>query len=715
VSLVAPGGIWLDEVPASVEWIDPRGDVTHVNAGAYVSGGTSWAHPKTSFRLVFRSEYGAGRLHADLYGAGATGMSPADTHDALSLRSGNHDTVFYLGARGQHLRNLWMDETQLEMGHIVPHGRFVHLFLNGAYHGMYHLRERFNAAFMAEYLGGSEEDYEALTGGSAFDGSGAAWAQAVAARGDYETFQQWVHVPQFLDYMVLNYYAGNAWDWYSYHNWQAAGPAQSGRGGFRFHSSDSDICLVYDWNVNILYLGGPSDVFSGLLAEGHPDFRAALNDAIHRNLAGPLSAAAAAARYERLAAQAELPLAAESARWGQGWWDRDEEWVAERDALLDGWFPQRTDELLRQFRDAGWYTLGAPSLDLPAGDVSPGTQVTVRVPDGSTAQLYVRTDGGDPRLPGGAVAAEALGPDEARLVTVERSTTVMARLRVGDTWGPLTEALYRVEEPSPVVLNEWNAVDTGGWLGDDTSDASDEVLGRIDGNGGDWIELLVVQDVDLRGWSVELDDRARVPTTLRFTDDPLLARVRAGTLITVAEDLPEDASYDPDRGDWRFHLRAGPAGAGRYVSSTAFDVSARDLTVVLRDSDGAVRFGPAGEPASGGVSSGETGALLQTPSGPLIDRAAVYGGTERSTFGAPNRWSSGEQDLRALRGETGLVRDVDPPAAEPPSAEETHGACGCRAAPASMPLAALLIGLGVVHARLRRPIRSAQASVRRWP
>jgi hypothetical protein len=683
VSLVAPGGIWLDEVPVSVEWIDPDGDVTQVNAGAYVSGGTSWAYPKTSFRLLFRDDYGAGRLDAHLYGDEASGVAPAESHDALTLRSGNHDTVFYLGARGQHLRNLWMDETQLEMGHVVPHGRFVHVFLNGAYHGAYHLRERFNAAFLAEYLGGSEDDYEALTGGSAFDGSGAAWAQVVAARSDFPTFQRWVHVPHFLDYMVLNYYAGNAWDWYSNHNWQAAGPTQPDLGGFRFHSSDSDICLMYDWTVNILYLGGPSDVFAGLLAEGHPDFRVALADAIHRNLRGPLSAEEAGARYARLAALAEGPMAAESARWGQGWWDRDDEWVTERNALLRGWFPYRTDELLRQFREAGWYPLDAPILDTAAGVVPRGTTVTVRVPDDSDTELYTRADGGDPRLPGGAVAAEAVGPDTARVLTVNRSTTVKARLKQGDVWGPLAEALYEVDDASPVVLNEWNAVDPEAWLGGDASDGADEVLGRVAGNGGDWLELLVVQDVDLRGWSLEIQDRAAVAATLRFTDDPLLSVVRAGTLITVAEDLPEDPAYDPEAGDWRFHLRAGARGSGRYVTAAPFDVSSRDLSVVLRDADGAVRYGPVGEPRAGGVSSRETGALRQTPTDALRRWSADYGGTDVSTFGLPNRWEGGAQDLSALRGQTGLARDVDDPVSAAPDdvAGPPAAGCGCAAAP----------------------------------
>lgn len=659
ISLVTPG-MQLTEVPISMEWMDPEGTNVQANCGAYISGGTSWQYAKTSFRLLFRSEYGPGHLELDIYGDDATGIDPADEHDVLSLRSGNHDTVFYLGTRGQHLRNLFMDESQLEMGHIAPHGRFVHVYLDGAYHGIYHLRERFNAAFLSQYLGGSEDDYEAVTAGNVFDGSGAAWASVVAARSDFDTFREWVNVEDWLDYMMLNYYAGNAWDWYSWHNWQAAGPTEPGLGGFRFHSSDSDIVLYYGWDVNILSLGGPSDLFLYLAAEGHPDFRVAVADAIYRNLKGPLSAEAAGGRYTRIAGYAEDAVVAESARWGYGWWDRDGDWAVERDYLLNSWFPYRTDELWRQVRAAGWYPVEAPEVDTEAGVVAAGTVVTVSAPDASAAELWVAFTG-DPRESGGAVSADAFGPDGARAVSVDHSTRVYARLRDGDTWGPIVERFYEVDEASPIVLNEWNAVADDHWLGGELGDGADAALGRRAGNGGDWIELLVTEDLDLRGWTLEMTSRT-TETTLTLTHDPVFTEVRAGTILTIAEDLPEDAAYDPDGGDWRFHLRAGADGSGRYVSATPFDVTSRDWQLTLVDPDGRVRFGPAGEGVSprDGLSSDEVGVLTTTPDTDTRRDTGKYDSATSSTFGAPNVWVDGAQDLDRMRGYTGGVVDVDP-------------------------------------------------------
>jgi len=677
LSLVSEAPITTSEQAISFEWIDPEGESLQVSCGARDVGGHSLSYEKNNIRLYFRSAYGPGRLELDLYEDFATGVPPADQHDAITLRSGSHDSVFYLGAQGQYLRNRWMDESQLEMGHIVPHGRYGHLYLNGVYNGLYHVRERFNAAMLAEYLGGDEEDYETINSGTAVDGSGAAWAQVQALSSDYEAVGDWLNVENLLDYMILNYYAANAWDWYSWHNWMSAGPIEPGRGGFIFHSSDSDICLVYDWTTNILYETGPSDVFAHLLAEGHPDFLMLLADRLHAHLDGDgvLGAEAAADRYERLSLQIEEAVVAESARWGGGWWQRDEEWDTERERLLLDWFPYRTNELRAQVRDAGWLWPANVSLDVPEGLVEPGSVGTASVPEGLEAQLWVRLDGGDPRLPGGAVAPEALGPDSPQGLVFDHSTTVQARVRSGELWGPLEQAFVEVDEDPPVVLNEWNAVAPGRLL-----ERGDDALGELDGNGGDWLELLVIEGgTDLRGWRLEMQDRSGPVGELVFTDDERLAELRAGTLITVAEDLPEDAAYDPASGDWRFHLRAGAQGTGRYVSAEPFEVSHREWQLTIRDRDGLVRFGPVGEgiSPSSGINGSEVGLLAADPGPGLRRTSSDYVDADESTFGAPNRLDDWEQDLWGLRGEAPVRQDSGADTGTDDTGGLGGGGCGC--------------------------------------
>ena len=121
-------------------------------------------------------------------------------------------------------------------------------------------------------------------------------------------------------------------------------------------------------------------------------------------------------------------------------------------------------------------------------------------------------------------------------------------------------------EAAPLFVNEYNGVRDDRYLngGDDLEDddgeqASDVFLGRIVGNGGDWFELVVTAEVlDVRGWQILIDDDGgSTLATLTFSQDPLLATLEAGTIVTIAEDLLEDASYDPDAGDWGIQLTAG--------------------------------------------------------------------------------------------------------------------------------------------------------------
>ena len=252
LSLVLQSGVSATEQQGSFEWIDPTGDVTQVDCGVREVGGTATAYAKDTLRLNFRSRYGASRLDADLYGGDYTGVAPTDSFDSLTLRSGSHDSVFYLGQKGQYLRNPWMDESQLAMGHMAPHGRQGHLFINGTYVGLYHVRERFGASFLASYLGGDEDDYEAINANRVIAGSGAAWSAVTDAYGDWEEVSLGIDAANFLDYMILNFYGANDWDWNPEQNWMSAGPSDRTQGGYVFHASDNDICLYYGWDENIL-------------------------------------------------------------------------------------------------------------------------------------------------------------------------------------------------------------------------------------------------------------------------------------------------------------------------------------------------------------------------------------------------------------------------------------------------------------------------------
>ena len=67
----------------------------------------------------------------------------------------------------------------------APHGKYVHLYLNGMYWGLYNLHERPDDSFADEYYGGDKDDYDVIKHNPAPD---IAWAEGgVTALNNYQT------------------------------------------------------------------------------------------------------------------------------------------------------------------------------------------------------------------------------------------------------------------------------------------------------------------------------------------------------------------------------------------------------------------------------------------------------------------------------------------------------------------------------------------------
>jgi hypothetical protein len=155
------GRTW--ERPASIELMnDPntpdRG--FHAACGIRIRGGYSRDpnNPKHSFRIFFRREYGQGTLNYQVFGG-----SGANEFDAFDIQcSQNYSWSFGGDANHNALREIWSRDTHAALGHPATRGRFVHLYLNGAYWGLYQIQERAEAAFGATYLGGNKDDYDVI-------------------------------------------------------------------------------------------------------------------------------------------------------------------------------------------------------------------------------------------------------------------------------------------------------------------------------------------------------------------------------------------------------------------------------------------------------------------------------------------------------------------------------------------------------------------------
>lgn len=203
-----------------------------------------------------------------------------------------------------------------------------------------------------------------------------------------------------------------------------------------------------------------------------------------------------------------------------------------------------------------------------------------------------------------------------------------------------------------LILNEWNAVSSTNVLS-----GGDPTFGQVPGNGGDWFELVVIEDqLDIRGWRLVLADSDGAGPAIRdefvFADRSELASLEAGVIITVSEDRADDLTLSQVDGDWHINLQANTADAGNFFtadSQSNFDTNNDDWQLTIFDDQNNLVFGPAGEGVGNlsGVNSAEIGELEVDPSAD-VDHLTAYGDGDASTYGLPNETDGTLQDFSAI-------------------------------------------------------------------
>lgn len=363
------------ERPASLEIINdslnPSVSGFQQNSGLRIRGGFSRDpnNPKHSLRLFFRSAYGKGKMTYALFGTAGP-----NKFDGFDLRTAQDASWAYLGSnQTTFLRDEVSRETQVATGMAGSHNRYVHVYLNGQYWGLYDTDERPDASFGETYLGGSKDEYDVLksagsTGGyqtEATDGTmatGSAWEalwlgarqvrtnptnanyfklMGLAADGVTKTTDPiLLDVDNLADYMMVLFtmgcddsavsdFVGASNNWFGLRR-------RGGRKGFNFVVHDFEQSLGLDSGTN-QRVGSGANVapWSNVLGNAgdytrsnpeymHEDlapnleYRVKFGDRVHRLLFnnGPLSDAAVQARIASLATAIDVAIWGESARWG---------------------------------------------------------------------------------------------------------------------------------------------------------------------------------------------------------------------------------------------------------------------------------------------------------------------------------------------------------------------------------------------------------------
>jgi hypothetical protein len=320
------------------------------------------------------------------------------------------------------------------MGNIGIHGRWTHLYINGLYWGIYHLHERPDADYMDAYFGTSSKPYDAINSNSATNGTTAAYNRMAALSSNnisspkkFKELSEHLHVDSFIDYMLLNFYIGNR-DWDG-HNWRAAG---NGPGGepFRFFPWDSEFALSPNGagvinnpapisnalSTDVTNKNGnqrPSGIHQNLKKNSW--YRLKFADRIRRHMynGGPLSPDGTKTIWLRRSNEMDLPIIAESARWGDykrdvdsGRWNssqfdlytKNEHYLKDQQWILNTYFPRRTEVVLSQLRARGLYPeTESPDFSQHGGQVSAGFSLEMNNPNAS-GTIYYTLDGSDPRI-----------------------------------------------------------------------------------------------------------------------------------------------------------------------------------------------------------------------------------------------------------------------------------------------------------------------------
>ncbi len=463
------------ERPISFEWIE--GDGTpffQVDCGARIQGGffrQASATEKHSFRLLFKGEYGVGKLRRDI----VRQPGVAEEFDTIVFRAGANDGYAW-GAAGttvQFTRDEFGRRLARAAGHPSPQGGFQHLYINGLYWGLYNLTERPNEDFSSTYLGGEPEEWDSVNSGEVKSGSLDAWRDyedvAIAA----ETYEDWMALQglnldgsrnpdhevyldadHYADYMIINFWGGN-WDWPNKNFWFGRRNGSEST-GFKHYVWDFENTMGNNRSRSPLNMNAPRNTdWVGRPYNSLKDllwFQIEWADRTQRLFfnGGPLAPKSLIERYRAMADEIEPAIYAETARWGDDNASSPhtiDEWRDERDWMLETYLPQRTDIVLEQFKDKGLFPdKAAPVLTQHGSDVESGFELAFV---GSTSGLFYTMDGSDPYTfteSGGIEVNESALPYE-NPVLLEATTTVKARyfsesIFGSVTWSPLTEATF---------------------------------------------------------------------------------------------------------------------------------------------------------------------------------------------------------------------------------------------------------------------------------
>jgi hypothetical protein len=441
------------ERPASVEYFNSNEQDGSLdfqeNCGLKIHGGASRSTRKTlkrSFKIGFKAEYGSTKLKEEIFGEDAP-----DQYDRLVLRGGFDRRL------ENQVVDPWVKSAMRDMGHYAARSKFVHLYLNGMYWGMYNLSEQLDDNCMRDNLGGSASDYDIIKDYYEVEaGNTDAWDQLIALADDPANYQvllgnhpdgtpdpsneKLLNPENLVDY-VINIVYNNPWDWDN-HNWMAA-RRRTNSEGFHFLVWDAESCLSEGNTINWVIAGGyenrPSGLFSDLMQ--NQEFRDLFISRVNRSFFedGALTPDPGLKRYKKWLSEIDTALIADQARW---YAEKSDIWNINQHTFIYDYFPSRTEIVFNQFIEAGIY----PRIDMPefnSGDTYIPENFQLLMTGPEAAEILYTVDGSDPGHFSLATSNSIIVYQDSIPLPKEGETlTVYARTKLDTLWSALVKRTF---------------------------------------------------------------------------------------------------------------------------------------------------------------------------------------------------------------------------------------------------------------------------------
>ncbi len=417
-----------------------------------------------NLRIHFKSIYGFSKLAYPIFKKDdVDSKNPANDFDILELKIGQdgpNSDGFGMIMTSQGLLN----KTMRELGNVDLHTQYVHAFVNGKYHGVYTLKEKYDEHFAESYYGGQKEQYDEIEGDWAFPiakpGSTLTnlnLFQTATVQNNFQAVKRYVNVSQFIDYMILMMYFDNEWEF------RIIGDKNlvTTKLVFENHDTDGALTKISDENefaYNIKWtdplqvvFNDPLGMFGNMVRGNNKEFKTLVRDRVYESLQKQNSALSVSRITTKLTELRNVIFPVfnlELARFNQTFYNNNPYFDEEYNENINH-LPTRYQYNLNKWLEKGLaHTLLPVTFSAPSGNVS--VAVTAANPN-NKGDVYYTIDGSDPMGNDGVISPLARLYVN-RLQLNIGANTVVARVLFNGEFGPKTKATYNNSAVLPLAF-----------------------------------------------------------------------------------------------------------------------------------------------------------------------------------------------------------------------------------------------------------------------